>query len=601
MKQRVADIIFSTLAEMGVRDCFCVVGGGAMHLDNALGVSMDITTHFNHHEQACAMAAETYARYSGEAAVVCVTSGPGATNALTGVMGAWVDGIPMIVISGNVRYETSIEASGLPLRYRGIQEFDIINSIQNMTKYSLVLKDPRSVRFEVEKAYKIAMSGRRGPVWIDIPLDIQNALVDTDDLYVEKWDYELPEVSLQQVEAISEALRSAKRPCILFGSAITTAHIFDEFDLFISEVKVPVVGGAWQGDGVALENDWYFGSSGNVGPRMGNFILENADVILVLGNSLSYKQTGYDIGSFAPSAKKIMVDIDENEMHKLGGMVDTFVHGSIESFFSVAQKIKWNITVSQDWITYCKKLKSTFSPYEGAKRALLTERVNKYLFWQRFNALAPDNVVTTLGNSQVGLAMNQVGKQKDTQRIIANYICGSMGYDLPASIGVAVAAKREVVCITGDGSFMMNLQELETIVHNHLPIKIVVFENNGYGGIRQSQSNYFGDFDFGSGPCSGVGFPDFEKIADAFNLPYRKCDSNAQIDDALNWLFACEGPIFLEVSEILDDPVVPKMISRIDENGAMTSPVLYDLSPFVDEDVMHWVMEPSRCESKTQK
>ena len=322
MKKRVADIIFETLYEMGITDCFCVVGGGAMHLNNALALNTHMTSHFNHHEQACAMAAEAYARYSGNMAAVCVTSGPGATNAITGVMGAWVDSLPMIVISGNVRYETSIEKSGLPLRYRGLQEFDITNSVQNMTKYCVYLTEPNAVKYEVQKAVSIAMGGRRGPVWIDVPQDIQNSMIEEENLvgYIDDESENLFDASA--ADKAIEILKKCKRPCILMGSGIQTTQSEDLFEEMLNKITIPVVGGAWLGDIFYLEHPLYYGLSGNAGPRTGNFILQNSDCILAIGNSLSYKQTGYDLASFAPNAKKIMVDVDVHEYLKIKHHID---------------------------------------------------------------------------------------------------------------------------------------------------------------------------------------------------------------------------------------------------------------------------------------
>lgn len=596
MKKTVAQIIFDTLADLGVEDCFCVVGGGAMHLDHALGTNDCISTHFVHHEQSCTMAAEAYARFKGVPAAVCVTSGPGATNALTGVMGAWVDSVPMIVISGNVRYEISVEASGLPLRYRGIQEFNIINSVQNMTKYAAVLKDPLAARAQIVSAFDIAMDGRRGPVWIDVPLDIQNALVDTTDLMA---DFIIdvspsPKADADSIAFVAEKLRRAKRPCVLFGSAIATSSLCEPFQAFISELGIPVVGGAWIGDVLPRENELYFGSSGNIGPRVGNFILENADVILVLGNSLSFKQTGYKLDVFAPHAEIIMVDADENERIKLGEKVDYFLHCNLESFFCLAHPADWDVKVSCEWLSHCNALKDRFSVYEGAEGVDSTDRVNKYHFWKIYDEIAPRDGLLVLGNSQVGLSANQIGKRAARQRIIANCICGSMGYDLPAAIGVATASKRPVVCVTGDGSMMMNLQELETIAYQELPIKIFVFENGGYGGIRQSQGNFFGDFDFGSGPQSGVGIPNFVRIGEAFYIPSIVCESNADVERCLRWALGIQGPALVEVKEVLDDPVVPKLISRPAEDGTITEPLLCDLSPFVDEETLEWALSPVR-------
>ncbi len=592
MKKRVADIIFETLVDLNIVDCFTVVGGGAMHLDNALALNTDMNSHFNHHEQACAMAAESYARYSGKMAAVCVTSGPGATNTLTGVMGAWVDGVPMIVISGNVRYETSIEKSGLPLRYRGLQEFDIIHSIQNMTKYSLVLTKPETVKYEVQKAVAIAMEGRRGPVWIDVPQDMQNALVEEEGLLEYKEDpVTTPDVKETDLKQIFAELKAAKRPCILMGSGIQCAHLEDAFEGFLEKVRVPVIGGAWLGDIFYSEHPLYYGLSGNAGPRGGNFILQNSDYILCLGNSLSYKQTGYDISSFAPKATIVMVDADKNEYSKVKEKVDTFIHADLKEFFRKAESVAEICEAPREWMEYCNKIRATFSPFEGKSSADPTGRVNKYLFWETFLKVMPEDTLMALGNSSVAMGANQIGRRFKGQRMISNYICGSMGFDLPAAIGLAVSSKQPVVCVTGDGSMMMNLQELQTIQYKKLPVKIVLFENNGYGAIKQTCKNFFEGKEYGCSPDSGVGFPQFQKVAEAFEYSYNCCHTNEELTEKLEWLKAQEGSCILEIKQQLDDPVVPKLMSKLDENGQMTSPKLHDMYPFVSEEDMKWIMK----------
>lgn len=586
MRKRVADIVFDTLLENDIDTCFCVVGGGAMHLDNALGTNMQMNKVFNHHEQASAMAAEAYARYSGKMAAVCVTSGPGATNAITGVMGAWVDSLPMIVISGNVRYETSVEYSKLPLRYRGLQEFDIINSVKNMTKYCAVLNDPSLVKSEVQKAITIAMSGRRGPVWIDIPQDIQNSIVETETLieYSSSNKSNLSDDKLiSDIEKIVQTLSSAKKPVILIGSAIQTAHLEDELEEFLKNFKFPVVGGAWLGDIFYNDSPLFYGLSGNVGPRTGNMMIQESDCILVLGNSLSYKQTGYDIKSFAPQAKIIMVDVDQNEINKHNEKIDISLVLDLKEFFKVTSGLKISISAPHQWFETCDALRSKYTAFEGALNAKDTERVNKYYFWKCFFETAPEDIVLALGNSGVDLAANQVGRKFKKQRMIGNYICGSMGYDLPAAIGTAIACKLPVICVTGDGSFMMNLQELQTIKQYELPIKIVVFENEGYGAIKQTCKNFFHGTETGCSPESGVSCPSFEKLAYTFDFKYKCCANNGEIVDSLNFLFNEEGNVFLEVKEILDDPVIPKLMSKLDENGKMTSPKLHEMYPFLDD------------------
>lgn len=591
MKKRVADIIFETLYEMGITDCFSVVGGGAMHLNNALALNEHITSHFNHHEQACAMAAEAYARYSGNMAAVCVTSGPGATNAITGVMGAWVDSLPMIVISGNVRYETSIEKSGLPLRYRGLQEFDIINSVGNMTKYCIYLTNPENVKYEVQKAVKIAMEGRRGPVWIDVPQDIQNSVVDDDNLQEYEGNMQQIVCEDSQIDLVIENLKNAKRPCILIGSGIQTSHCEDIFEKMLDKLAIPVVGGAWLGDIFYLEHPLYYGLSGNAGPRTGNFIIQNSDCILAIGNSLSYKQTGYDLDSFAPNATKIMVDIDKNEYLKNKAYIDLIVNCDIREFMQkIADRDMDKICMSDEWKQYCNRLYERFSPYEGKETMTINGRVNKYYFWEKFLQIMPESTIMALGNSSVAMGANQIGRRYKGQRMISNYICGSMGYDLPAAIGVAVAAKKEVICVTGDGSIMMNLQELQTIRYKNLPVKIIVFENQGYGAIKQTCKNFFNGVLYGCSPDTGVECPEFEKIAYAFGYEYSCCSNNLEIEDKLKWLIETEGQCILEVKQQLDDPVYPKMMSKLDENGNMTSPKLQDMYPFVPEDDMKWIM-----------
>ena len=591
MKKRVADIIFETLYEMGITDCFCVVGGGAMHLNNALALNTHMTSHFNHHEQACAMAAEAYARYSGNMAAVCVTSGPGATNAITGVMGAWVDSLPMIVISGNVRYETSIEKSGLPLRYRGLQEFDITNSVQNMTKYCVYLTEPNAVKYEVQKAVSIAMGGRRGPVWIDVPQDIQNSMIEEENLvgYIDDESENLFDASA--ADKAIEILKKCKRPCILMGSGIQTTQSEDLFEEMLNKITIPVVGGAWLGDIFYLEHPLYYGLSGNAGPRTGNFILQNSDCILAIGNSLSYKQTGYDLASFAPNAKKIMVDVDVNEYLKIKNHIDLMVNCDVKDFIRyVIKKDMPQIVVSDEWKNYCDRLYMEFSPYEGKVTMNMEGRVNKYYFWEKFLQIMPETTTLALGNSSVAMGANQIGRRYKGQRMISNYICGSMGYDLPAAIGVAVAAKKDVICVTGDGSIMMNLQELQTIKYKDLPVKVIVFENQGYGAIKQTCKNFFGGVLYGCAPETGVQCPSFEKIAYAFDYQYNCCYTNLEIEDKLKWLMDEKEQCILEIKQQLDDPVYPKMMSKLDENGNMTSPKLQDMYPFVSEEKMRSIM-----------
>lgn len=583
MRKRVADIIINTLADYGITDCFAVVGGGAMYLDNALSLCSRIHKYFNHHEQACAMAAEAYARYSGRMAAVCVTSGPGAVNTLTGVVGAWQDSLPMVILSGQVRYEISVPYSGLPLRYRGIQELAIVPVVRNITKYAVLITDPLEVKRELVKAIHIAMEGRRGPVWLDIPQDIQNTEVEEEQLYpLEPFASGEKQTAQTKTTEILNILQQAERPCILAGSGIISSHTREEFEEFVDRMAVPVIGGAWVADVFYMEHEFYYGLSGNIGPRSGNFILQNADVILSLGNSLGFRQTGFNQSGFATKAKIYMVDADENESKKPGLRIQGFLHLSLKSFFESAEKCNVKLRKHPEWIAYCNQLKQRFTPFESLQDLKPSSRVSSYYFWNIFQRYEEDDSILALGNNTASSAKLQIGTTKKGQRVITNYTCGSMGYDLPAAIGAAVASNKEVYCITGDGSIMMNLQELQTIVQYDLPIKIVIFNNDGYAAIRQTSNNFFNGRYIGCTPDSGVSFPDFQRVADTFGFRYIKCESNQEVQERLQQFFDAHQRCILDVMQAFDDPIIPKVMSRLDQNGKMQSPVLHDMFPFLE-------------------
>jgi acetolactate synthase-1/2/3 large subunit len=515
-------------------------------------------------------------------AAVCVTSGPGATNTLTGVMGAWQDSLPMIVISGQVRYEISVPKSGLKLRYRGIQEFEIVPTAKTMTKYAVMITNPLEIKRELAKAIHIAMEGRRGPVWLDVPQDIQNAMVEERELYrVEQPVSTVPQIKEQELTEVIRMLQDAKRPCILGGSGIISSGSRELFERFVDRMGVPVIGGSWVADNLYMEHPLYYGNSGNVGPRTGNFILQNADVILTVGNSLGFRQTGFNLAGFAPKAKIIMVDVDSEEARKPGLRIEKFIHADLKDFFTGMMERECGIDVPGEWLEYCAMLKDRFTPFEAAENIDMDERVCSYYFWKIFRQYEEKDSILALGNNTANTAKLQIGVACRQQRTLTNYTCGSMGYDLPAAIGAAVASGRKVYCITGDGSIMMNLQELQTIVQNDLPINVVVFSNDGYGAIRQTSKNFFGGTYIGCTPDTGVSFPDFKKVADVFGMEYRKCSANSQVEESVKWLVNSGHRVFLEVEQKFDDPVTPKVMSRLDENGQMLTPALHDMYPFL--------------------
>lgn len=588
MKKRAADIAIQTLINCGIDTCFCVVGGGAMHLNNAFALQKEnIRMVYCHHEQACAMAAEGYARYSGHMAAVCVTSGPGGINALNGVQGAWVDSIPMIVLSGHPRYETTVPASGLKLRWRGVQENNIIRMVAGITKYAKQVLKPEQLQGEIEKAVDIAMDGRRGPVWIDIPLDVQGGLVEEGryaPCILRRKDRR--KGLGENIERMERILKEAKRPCILTGSGIRCAGAEEAFRRFTENVRIPIVGGALRADINAAGDTRYYGMSGVIGPRTGNFILQSADVILVLGNSLSTAQTGFNQKEFAKYASIVMVDADGEEMKKPGLHVQLPICADLGRFFTECLERGLSIDAPQEWVSHCEMLKSSFPAYEMLMRHGAfsnSERVPALLFWKDFLEQLEDDAVLVLGNSDSCLGVLQEGIRSHKQRVLVNYNSGSMGDDLPPAVGAAAASGKNVYCITGDGSIMLNIQELETIVYYGYPVKIVIMNNEGYGTIRNTCTNFFQGLYAGCNADSGLGFPDFERVADAFRIPYRRCVDIGGLNEGIQWLVGCKGVCMLEIMERIDEISGPSVSSVMDENGVFQTPPLHIMSPLLPE------------------
>lgn len=586
MKKRVADIAVETLLDCGITDCFSVVGGGAMHLNNAFGIHKDMIKTFCHHEQACAFAAEGYAKYSGKMAVVSVTSGPGGVNTLNGVYSAYVDNAPMIIIAGHPRYDTTIEACGLNLRVRGVQEFNIIPAVSGMTKYAVMLKDPTMVKYEIQKACSIAMEGRRGPVWVSIPLDVQAKAVEEDDIPAYDVFNKKTEINVQCIRDVIDELKHAKRPCILPGSGIRTSSAIDKFYKFTDKLKVPIVGGAQLADILPEGYPLYYGTSGNIGPRAGNFILQNADYILVLANSLSNRQTGYNVEEFAPNAFITMVDASPDEGKKPGLKVSKQIVCDVGEFIDIFNnELSSDICCDSAWIEYCRKCYTTLKdldiPYPAE-----CDRIPQKYFWKIFREILPTDALIALGNSNCVIGIFQLGVKHKEQRVITNYNAGSMGYDLPEAEGIARASGKTVYCVTGDGSIMMNLQELETIKYNNFPIKIVVFSNDGYGAIRQTNKNYFSGAYYGCDSESGIDFPKFSDVAHTFGFKYFHCSKVGELEDHIKTFITCKERCILEIDQELNDVIYPKIVSKLKEDGTFETPSLVDMFPYLDENIV---------------
>ncbi len=602
MKIRLADYVADFLVSHDITDCFTVTGGGAMHLNDALGHKEGLHCLYNHHEQACAIAAEAYARIHNKIAAVCVTTGPGGTNAITGVVGGWLDSIPMLVLSGQVRYDTTKRGMGLGIRAGGDQEFDITEAICSMTKYCEMIEDPKRIRYALEKALYLATHGRPGPCWLDIPLNFQGMTIETDDLFgydPAEDEPEAPAVSVETVDAVIEKLMAAERPVFYAGNGIRLAGAFDKFKELVPKMNIPVATGWDNIDMMADADPLYVGRGGIMGDRAGNFAVQNADVILSVGNRLSIRQVGYSWKTWAREAHVIMVDVDGEELKKPTLHVETPIHADALDFLTVLGKRmearlgNQVLCAENGWQQTCRDWKKNY-PVVLQRHKDAQGPTNPYAFIGALSSRLPEGYTTVVGNGTACVVGSHGYMIKEGQRFIINSGAASMGYDLPAAVGVCVAlGKQEIVCISGDGSIQMNLQELQTILTNRLPIKIFVINNEGYHSIRQTQTNIFGHHTkVGIGPESGdLSFPSLEKLAWAYGYPYKACRTNADIEETLHEAFTTEGAFLAEIFVDYTQFFEPKSATKRLPDGSLFSPPLEDLAPFLDREELRSIMK----------
>lgn len=596
MKKKVSEFIADYLAGKGVTHVFTVTGGGAMHLNDALGHHERLTCIYNHHEQASAIAAEGYTRMSGRLAAVCVTSGPGGTNAITGVLGGWLDSIPMFVVSGQVKRETTIHATEIPLRQLGDQEYDIVASVRPMTKYAAIVLDPADIAYHLEKAYHLAVNGRPGPAWLDVPLDVQAAIVDTDGLRhydPESDDGDKPvRYDTSLTNSIVEKLKTAKRPALLLGTGVRLADCRDDVLRFAEAARIPIVT-AWNAhDLIWDDHELYCGRPGTVGTRGGNFIVQNCDLLLVLGCRMNIRMISYNYKDFARGAYKIVVDIDENELKKPTVNIDMSVWANLRDVVGDLLKVDLAVVHSdahEEWITWCRAVNARFPAVLPEYRGEGTP-LNPYVFVSDFFQGLDDDDQVVCGNGSACVIGFQAAVIKRNTRLFTNSGCAAMGYGFPAAIGACVArGGRRVICIDGDGSFQMNLQELQTVVYNKLNLKILYLNNNGYHSIRQTQKNLFKGRPL-VGVCDGNGlsFPQAERLAYAYDIPFIRvvCESDVQ---KLLEKMKDEGPLFAEI--VVDERqfFAPKAASKRLPDGTMVSAPLEDMAPFLPrEELKEW-------------
>ena len=586
---KVSKYISKFLVENGVNQAFVITGGGAMHLNDAICHEKGMNVVYNHNEQALTMCAEGYARVTKKPALSLVTSGPGGTNAITGVMGAYFDSIPMIVISGQVKKETLKSTyPNLNLRQLGDQEFDIIDAVKNTTKFSVTIKEPNDIAYYLEKALFLSNHGRKGPVWLDVPLDVQGAEIDEKNLrHFDKEKENLEKVKeLDDITAkkILDKIKQANAPLILVGTSVRLCDCEKEFLEFVEKLGIPVVT-AWNAnDAIAYDSPYFVGMPGTVGTRPGNFATQNCDLLLSLGCRLNIRMIGYNHFEFAKNAYKIIVDIDEEELKKPTIKVDMPINCDVKNVINVLNKFSYEKQEKhQRWLKWCKDLLDKY-PVVLPSYHNDDKNINPYVFIDELSNVLNENDIIVTGNGSACVMTFQAFKIKQGQRLFTNSGAAAMGYGFPASIGAAVSNKNNrIICIDGDGSFMMNLQELATVRYNNLNIKIIILNNNGYLSIKLTQNNMFKPPLVGVDKNSGISFPDFEILAKAFDIDYYKITNKNDMKEVSKKALGNNAPCIIEVVVDENQGFAPKSSSKVLLDGKIVSSPLEDMAPFLDE------------------
>lgn len=602
---KLSDFIFKHLVEKhSIRHCFLVTGGGAMHLNDSIGHTEGLTYICNHHEQASAIAAEGYYRTCGQLCVTNVTTGPGGTNAITGVLGQYLDSIPGLYISGQIKTSTYKNSyPQLPLRQLGDQEADIVAMVTPITKYAKTVTEPNDILYELDKAITIALDGRPGPVWLDIPLDVQAAMIDEKSLREFSVSDQQSAVSDQlsavsdQLDTLMGKLKAAKSPVIYVGNGVRLAKREKQFIKLAERLDVPVVTAISGSDIIWYNHPLCFGKPGICGDRLGNIMVQNSDLVVILGTRLSLRQLSYAYDLFAHKAYKVMVDIDEAEMHKPTLSIDLPIHANLRDAIDLLlQKTEGQTFDFTKWKQWGREIEKQL-PTLFDDNPDMQGYTNSYKFADElFKQLESGDVVVT-GNGTAYTCTYQAMKVKEGVRVFANQGCAAMGYDLPAAIGAVTANKSgRTILVTGDGSLQMNIQELQTLVTYKMPLKLFVLENEGYLAIKTTQKSFFGGHFTGSNPASGVVCPNLEKIAAAYGIPYISVSENRQkLHDTIVEALAAEGPIICEVHMHPEQTLFPKSASFMDkETGKMTSAPLDKMAPFMSEELQ------AKCEYKSE-
>jgi acetolactate synthase I/II/III large subunit len=582
---KLSDYIIQYLERLNVKHMFMIPGGGAMHLNDSLGKSKTIEYVCCLHEQACAIAAEAYARVTNNIGLLMVTTGPGGTNALTGIAGAYIESTPVLVISGQVKILDQIRNQ--KIRQQGMQELDIVSIVKTITKYAFMVTDPNSIKYHLDKAVYEAKHGRPGPVWLDIPLDVQAALIDETTLAGYEAVPEIQEDLSDRVFTIIDILNNSERPVLLAGNGIRLSGGIEDFHQLIDLLGIPVLT-TWNGIDLIWEaHKFYYGRPGGLGHRYANFIQQNSDFFLSIGARLNLLQTGYNFDGFARGAKKIMVDIDPNELHKINVRPDIPVCADAVWFIKeiIRQKDKIIRKVRKPWFDYCGRVKQNYPLITETMRHQ-NEKVNSYLLLDTISDQMNSDDIYVSGSSGSCVDISMQGfKVKKGQRVFTTKGLASMGYGLPSTIGAVLASGgKRTVCVNGDGGFQMNIQELETLRRLNLPVKIFVLDNSGYAAIKGTQTNLFGGHLVGCTRDSKLTMPNIVGVARAYKLRTVSITSNSELQSKVAETLSGNDPVICIVSVSIDLPVMPKQVSYKRKDGQMESLPLEYMTPLLSEE-----------------
>ena len=581
---KLSDYVIEYIVRLGVRDVFMLPGGGCMHLVDSLGKNKNLKPIVNLHEQASSIAADAYSQYTNNIGVALVTTGPGGTNAITGVVASWIDSIPVLIISGQVKRQDLLIGKGV--RQMGPQEVDIISMVKPITKYAVTVMEPSQIRFHLDKAVYLAKDARPGPVWIDITLDVQGSVIDENKLEAfikPKQTFKEKELN-NKINSLIKLINKSKRPIILAGNGIRLANAIEKFKKLIDEIDIPVLTTWKLSDILSEDNNLYIGRPGSIGQRGANFAQQNADLIICIGARLDLQQVAFSYTNFARGARKVIVDIDKNEINKIATKVDIVFNMDTGMFIDILLEKSDEIDIdTSEWLKRCRLWKERY-PVVLSEYNKEVKHVNTYVLVETLSKLLTNNDVIVPGSSGSCSEITlQAFKVKEGQRVLNSPGLGAMGFGLPASIGACIASGRKrTVCLIGDGGLQHNIQELELLKRYQLPIKLFVLNNNGYASIRATQNRYFDCNLVACDPSSGLTLPHTIKIAGAYGLKTFRLDNQKEMEEKINAMLDYKGPIVCEVMVNPDLATQPRISSEVKPDGRMVSKPMEDLWPFLD-------------------